>query len=242
MFFNVHLCTLFINELSKPGVSTDWHPLVSVLPVVNSSSTPRAWGRRLPQSFACGLWSSLAWGEPEEKCLLGKICDQNSGQQSKCRNAGIYLGVATSSKEALRKRDKKHFFISSFWTSVCCVWVVDPKSVQLQVPAKTASLKCWLISPASSFQKVLLLEFSVSAIRLLSGSAGMLGAFLKAAPSGLKHILRQKAGLTLIAQCYWFLLNKFLPFTNVSLSSLPHPWFLGQISGQAWPGSWLLAH
>lgn len=64
--------------------------------------------------WSLGELSSLAWGEPEEECLLGKISDQNSRQQSKCGNAGIYLGVATSSKEALRKLDKKHFFISSF--------------------------------------------------------------------------------------------------------------------------------
>lgn len=34
-------------------------------------------------------------------------------------------------------------------------------------------------------------------------------------------------------------LNKFLPFTNVSLNASPHPWLLGQTPGQAGPGFWL---
>lgn len=70
-----------------------------------------------------------------------------------------------------------------------------------------------------------------------------LGAFLKAAPGGLQHIQRQKAGLTLIAQCCLFLLNKFLPFTNVSLSALPHTlgsWDKSQGRPDLAPGSWLL--
>lgn len=68
-----------------------------------------------------------------------------------------------------------------------------------------------------------------------------LGAFLKAAPGGLQHLLRQKAGLT-PAQCGLFLLNQFLPFTNVSLSALPHTpgsWDKSQGRPDLAPGFWL---